>query len=99
MIRNKTVLILCFGLILSVFACKRGDLRGVYQPSKDGKTYLVVADDNGGACPLKLDGAKWAHAKGEAGLVRPGRHTLTSCIDVSFNIKEGTIYTFDYWGP
>ena len=38
-------------------ACNKGDLRGTYAASRDGKTYLAVVDDNGGSCGrLKVDG-------------------------------------------
>jgi hypothetical protein len=34
-------------------------LRGTVSPSSDGKTYLAIDDDNGGACgDLIIDGAK-----------------------------------------
>lgn len=49
-------------LMLGAFAwgCHSGDIRGSSKPFHDGKTYLVVADANGGTCPLKLDGKLWA---------------------------------------
>ena len=89
-------------MLLSVLAwagCRSGDLRGASKPSPDGKTYLVVADDNGGHCELRLDGKVWPHAKGEAGRVDSGRHTLSCGGDIVLDIPEGVVYTFDYWGP
>jgi hypothetical protein len=94
---------IAIALFVSSFAfvgCRSGDLRGSSKASPDGKTYLVVAHDNGGRCPLKLDGTAWPHAKGQAGRVESGHHTLSSC-DAAFgiDIAEGVVYTFDYWGP
>jgi len=93
----------CFLVIAIVFAsvgCQSGDIRGSSKPSSDGKTYLIVADDNGGYCPLKLDGKLWAHAKGEAGRIESGQHTLSSCdSDMIFDVPDGYTYTFNYWGP
>jgi hypothetical protein len=86
--------------LLSFTACRGGDIRGSARPSSDGNTYLVVADDNGGACPLKLDGKVWPHAKGETGRIQSGKHTLSSCgADINFEVPKGVVYTFDYWGP
>ena len=48
---------LWLGLVAAV-GCASRDLRGRSTPSKDGQTYLVIADDNGGKCgPMRVDGA------------------------------------------
>ena len=86
--------------MLIFVACKKGDLRGTYAASRDGKTYLAVDDDNGGHCgPLKVDGKVWLHPIGEAALIAPGHHTIECGSSISFNIPQGVVYKFDYWGP
>ena len=58
-------------------ACTNRPLRGTADKSQDGKTYLVVIDDNGGHCgPIKVDGKVWAYAVGQAGRIEPGLHTI-----------------------
>ena len=80
-------------------ACDQ-DLRGSSKPSPDGKTYLVVADDNGGRCgPLTIDGAEWPHKIGEPGAIEPGMHTIRCGTEIQFEIPPGVVYSFDYWGP
>ena len=93
--------VILFGFLLTIIACHHGGLRGSSKKSPDGKTYLIVADDNGGACPVHLDGKLWPHAKGERGSVTPGRHVLSACGSegIGFDVAAGTTYTFDYWGP
>ena len=79
-----------------------GNLRGSVSDSVDGETYLVIADDNGGACgPMIVDGEVWPFAIGQPGPVAPGRHTLGcgSPEGISFVIPEGKLFEFDYWGP
>ena len=85
--------------LIACVSCRRGDLRGTSKPSSDGKTYLIVADDNGGHCELLLDGKVWPHAKGEAGRIESGHHTLSCGGDITLDIADGVVYTFDYWGP
>jgi len=85
---------------LALAGCDDGHLRGSVASSNDGGTYLVVADDNGGACgPLSLDGKPWPHAIGERGRVSPGRHRIECGGSIEFDIPEGVVFTFDYWGP
>jgi hypothetical protein len=80
--------------------CSDGHLRGSVEKSSDGKTYLVVADNNGGQCgPLKVDGKVWAHRINEAGLIEPGIHTIECGGEISFAIPAGVVFKFDYWGP
>jgi hypothetical protein len=84
---------------LSLASCD-SDLRGNTAKSEDGRTYLVVADDNGGACgPLLVDGAPWKHPIGQRGEVAPGSHTIECGSAMAFQVDRGTVYTFDYWGP
>lgn len=92
---------LAFFLLLST-SCSDGELRGKSKPSPDGQTYLVVEDDNGGACgQLFVDGEPWNTPLHEAGPVQPDAHAI-ACGDgasISFEIREGTTFHFDYWGP
>ena len=91
---------LWLGLVAAV-GCASRDLRGRSTPSKDGQTYLVIADDNGGNCgPMRVDGAVWPHAIGKAGRIAPGTHVI-ACGDgdISFRVDSGQTFRFDYWGP
>lgn len=77
-----------------------GDVHGTAKPSRDGKTYLVVMDDNGGGCgPILVDGKKWKYRINEAGPIAPGVHTIKCGGDIQFEVTAGTTYHFDYWGP
>jgi len=79
--------------------CSR-DLRGSFAPSKDGKTYLAVVDDNGGHCgPIKIDGKIWPHPVGHAGRINPGHHTIECGGEIGFDIRPGVLFKFTYWGP
>lgn len=87
---------------LTLSSCFREDLRGDSTRSPDGKTYLVIKDDNGGACgPMKLDDQVWPHRINEPGPITPGIHKL-ECGDsgsVQIEVRAGKTYHFDYWGP
>ena len=90
--------------LLAIFSvsCTDGDLRGSFSKSKDGKTYLVIADDGSKCLPVKVDNKVWPYAMGRAGEINPGRHKI-GCgegdSDIEFDIRPGVIYKFDYWGP
>lgn len=59
---------------LCAIGCAAHELRGSTAPSRDGRTYLVIAGDNGGQCgPLTVDGAPWPHAVAVPGAITPGR--------------------------
>lgn len=89
-------------VLLFALACAEKNLRGRPARSSDGKTYLVVDDDNGGACgPIFVDGRPWPYPVHVPGPITPGSHT-TRCGDggdVAFVVGEGTTFHFDYWGP
>lgn len=84
------------------------DLRGHWSPSPDGKTYMVIDDDNGGNCgPIMIDDRRWEHPVHRAGPITPGSHTI-SCgptmrpkynNGIDFRVQVGVTYHFDYWGP
>jgi hypothetical protein len=84
-------------------ACGHRDLRGQALPSLDGKTYLVIDDDNGGGClPIKIDGKDWPYKIHEIGPIEPGVHYISCGEDdsgIGFEISKSTIFHFDYWGP
>lgn len=89
---------LCVLLIIS--CCGGGDLRGHAEPSGDGRTYLVVDDDNGGQCgPLLVDGKRWRQALHASGPISPGPHTIACGGELEFSVDSGTTFHFDYWGP
>lgn len=96
------VLVICF-VAYRISLPKNRNLRGSYLPSDDQRTYLVIVDDNGGACePLLIDRAAWLHSKGERGPISPGDHLIQCGSDdsgMSFTVPQGTIFSFDYWGP
>jgi hypothetical protein len=70
------------------------------EPSPDGKTYLVIEDDEGPACrSIKLDGKPWPHPLHEKAAVEPGGHRIEACNEIRFDVPKGTIFHFDYWGP
>ena len=90
-----------FLLFLFLQSCgDDGHLRGAIEPSKDGKTYFGIIDDNGGQCgPLLLDGKPWKLPLGEIAPIEPGEQEIQCGGSISFIIPEGVIYKFDYWGP
>lgn len=95
-------LLLLVGLACIV-ACGDGELRGHSETSPDGRTYLVIEDDNGGACgKLTVDGSEWTRPKGTAGEIAPGEHTI-KCGEgdsgIQFSVRSATTFFFDYWGP
>lgn len=93
-------LVVVYVALICLTGCSDRPLRGSVEKSVDGRTYLVVADDNGGACgPIKLDGRIWPHRISEPGLVSPGRHKIECGSDAAFDIPTGTTFRFDYWGP
>lgn len=87
-------------LSVSLLSCASGNLRGKISDSKDNKTYLIVADDNGGQCGgIFVDGKKWNYKIGEKGELEPGTHTIKCGTQIEFEIKAGQTFKFDYWGP
>lgn len=89
------------GLAQLLAACSRNELRGKSVPSADGTTLLVVAESPGCAA-LHVDGKAWPHALGAPGTVPPGVRQI-ACADgsneIEFEVKQGTTFHFDYWGP
>jgi hypothetical protein len=67
-------------------------------PSPDGKTYLVIDGNNGGACgPILVDGKEWSFPVHAVGAITPGRHFVECGKKVGIEIKAGTIFHFDDW--
>lgn len=86
---------------LAILACSHSELRGQWKQSEDGKTYLVIAESPG--CDhFRVNGKRWPHALGARGAVAPGV-TRIGCLDgsneIRFEVKRGTTFRFDYWGP
>ncbi|WP_444942907.1 hypothetical protein ACJJIK_12345 [Microbulbifer sp. ZKSA006] len=76
------------------------ELRGRYKDSPDGKTYLVIEDDNGGKCgPLEVNGKPWPHRLFEKGQIEPGEVSIECGTWIGVTVRAGTTYFFDYWGP
>ena len=95
--KRISVIIICF---IFQSCADDGHLRGAVEPSKDGKTYFGVIDDNGGQCgPLLLDGEPWLKPIGEIAKIEPGHHEIHCGASIGFIIPEGVVYKFDYWGP
>jgi hypothetical protein len=98
--RSHMALVRIAVTLLVITACGAHDLRGESSPSPDGKTYLIIADDNGGKCgPLLVDGAVWPHTINSPGEVRPCRHVIACGTDISVQVDSMTTYRFTYWGP
>ena len=96
-------LILLLGI--AVTSCNQRDLRGWWEPSKDGKTYFVLEDPDGNNCPpIFIDGQRWESAIGTRTEITGGPHSITCGTGdinqgVGFEVRSGTTYHFDYWGP
>src|SRR5437773_11602153 len=83
-----------------VVACGGGQLRGKSVASPDGKTYLVVDDDNGGRCgPIKVDGQVWTTPLHSRASITPGVHEISCGSSAGFEVRERTTLHFNYWGP
>jgi len=95
---NQLLSIIIFSFL--VFGCAEYELRGKVTQSEDGKTYLVVLDDNGGKCgPITLNGVLWPYPLGVAGKVKPGGKILKCGATIGFDVRKGTTFHVTYWGP
>lgn len=90
---------------LAVLHCDRPQrtLRGWYEPSRDGATFLVV-DEAAQGCALMVDGRTWGRGLHAAGRVTPGEHALMcgpwdAGATYPFEVRSGSVFHFDYWGP
>ena len=93
--------LLCLVLTTAMcVGCTKHDLRGKAEKTKDGQTYLIIEDDNGGACgPIFVDGKPWPHKIHVPGPIVSGLHTIQCGTEIQFNIPPATTFHFDYWGP
>lgn len=81
-------------------ACVSRSTRGWWEHSSDGKTWLVIEDDNRTACrQIEIDGKPWPYAVHQRGSIEPGVHTMRCGVEIKFEIRAGTVFHFDYWGP
>jgi hypothetical protein len=92
--------------LCALLSCRRRDLRGWTEPSRDGRSYLSVDDDNGGGCVLFVD-ERPVRVRSPI-LVTPGTHKVDchdadaagpSDISMPIVVPARRIYHFDYWGP
>lgn len=95
-------------MLLSLCTGCPKNLRGSWSRSKDGRTYLAVAEVDGGGggrCDnVFVDKKLFPHPIGAPHLTTPGKHTIScntaeSGSEIGFEIPAGVIYRFDYWGP
>ena len=101
-----TIAVLAF-LLLGVsyyfYSCRNRNLRGWWKDSSDGKTYLVIKDDDEGSGDegnqCFLDGEPWPHKVGERGEIEPGNHEVGCPAKVGIVVRRGTEFHLDYWGP
>jgi hypothetical protein len=100
-LRISLITFVVVALIASI-ACSKHELRGRWGKSADGKTYLVVDDDNGGACgPIFVDDVEWPRPLETPRPIAPGPHVIR-CGDgaaIHFEVPAGTTFYFNYWGP
>ena len=99
---RASLLIVAFAALLFI-GCPRGDLRGSAVASPDGGTYLVIDDDNGGACgAIMVDGKVWPRPLDQPHPISPGVHHIQCGEDdglTQFTVEAGTVFHFAYWGP
>lgn len=100
-LRTWSALAICCLLTTATgLGCHKRDLRGSSVASPNGQTYLVVDDDNGGECgPILVDRESWPHTIHAPGAIAPGRHVIECGAEIEFEIRPGTTFHFDYWGP
>ena len=94
---NKIRYLFLISLLISSCSYHR-ELRGKVYKSKNKSTYLVILDD----CnqnKIYVDGKLWTIKTNELGEISPGLLKISGCGEVTIEIKEGTIFKFDYWGP
>jgi hypothetical protein len=92
------ILLILFGLLV-LTNCSGNHLRGQTEKSADKKTYLVFKEKDCADCPIYVDGKIWEYGIGQKGEILPGTHTIECGGKLEIEIKEGTTFIFDYWGP
>jgi len=96
-------LVICVvAVVVTSLACSEHELRGKWTRSADGKTYLVIDDDNGGACgSIFVDDVEWPRPLETPRPIAPGGHEIR-CGDsggIHFEVPAGTTFYFNDWGP
>jgi len=86
-------------IITLLSGCFNKELRGWIRKSGDNTTYLIIEEDCGAGNKIFIDGKEWPFKIGQMGKISPGKHTLICGGELSIEIKEGTVFHFDYWGP
>lgn len=91
------VIVLILVVAYFVFTGRNRNLRGWWKQSNDGRTYLVIEDDEGGdgdnGRQCFLDGKPWPHKVGERGEIQPGGHEIGCLAKVGFTVEAGTEFT------
>lgn len=97
---NLTTRVFSIIYILAILgSCSHKELRGKYRKSDDKGTYLIIEEGCGADNKIIVDGQEWPHKIGEKGKIEPGDHTLICGGKLYIQIKKGTVFHFDYWGP
>jgi hypothetical protein len=96
----------CITVLTLSAGCGQRDLRGWWERSQDEKTYVVLEDSDGANCPpVFIDGQEVILEIGRKLEIEPGDHSITCGKNadpkqgLSFTVRRGTTYHFNYWGP
>lgn len=88
------------GILLFTTSCfVNRELRGKVHQSMDHKTYLIIQEKDGENCEIYVDGKIWPYEIGVKGEIKSGTHEIMCGGKLTIEIKEGTTFIFDYWGP
>ena len=106
MTKKWTIVVLAallLGTSFYFYSCRNRNLRGWWRATSDGKTYMVIDDDDRGTGAdgnqCYLDGKPWPHKVGERGEIEPGEHEVGCPANVGFVVQPATEFHLDYWGP
>ena len=95
-----TLKTISIGILLFSTSCGiNRELRGRVQHSKDHKTYLIIKEKDNENCEIYVDGEIWSYEIGVKGEIKSGSHEIMCGGKLTIEIKEGTTFIFDYWGP
>ncbi len=86
-------------LIAVLSSCFNRELRGKIRKSEDNATYLVIEERCDADNKIFVDGKEWTFEIGKKGKISPGKHTLICGSGLDIEIKKGTVFHFEYWGP
>lgn len=87
-------------LVLSAVGCSDHISRGKEVASPDGESYLIVDELDGPACEAPtVDGKLWNVPLHTPGKISAGEHKIACAAPITFVVRAGTIFHFEYWGP